>query len=77
VPIVPVVVLNIDAMHAVTNWIPGQRTIIHTIVGEPIVPASSHDRIGRRQRRAAMTAALAKAFIDLHIEGQTIAGGHR
>lgn len=75
VPIVPVVVLDIDTMHAITPWIPGQRTAIRTIVGEPIFPSPSRDRSGRRQRRIELTKRLADAFMLLHAEGQAFTGG--
>lgn len=71
VPIVPVVVLNIDAMHAVSNWMPGRRTTIQTLVGRPIMPCHGGGRIGRRVNRQQMTEQLAQAFIELYAESKS------
>lgn len=68
VPIVPVVMLGIERLHCIGPWMPGQRTTIDTIVGEPIFPPGNVLRIARRTARQAMTADLAAAFIRLNDE---------
>ncbi|MDB5326108.1 MAG: putative acyltransferase, partial [Phycisphaerales bacterium] len=75
VPIVPVVMLGIDKMHAVQPFVPGNRTTICTIVGPAIWPSSLRDRVDRRERRKALTAELANAFIELNQEAERFAGG--
>ena len=77
VPVVPVVVLGIDKMHAVQPFIPGNRTTIHTIVGPAIEASSVQTRIGRRARRQALTAGLARAFVDLNTEAEQFIGGRQ
>lgn len=77
VPIVPVVMLGLDALHAVEPFIPGNRTTIHTIVGPAIHAPAVQTRIGRRARRHVLTATLARAFIDLNNEAMRHVGGRR
>ena len=68
VPIVPVVVLGLDTFQNLGPWVPGRRTTVRTIVGEAIPPAAFGDRVGRRMRRQAMTAAIAASFMALYRE---------
>lgn len=79
VPVVPVVMLGLDAMQAVGTWVPGRRTTVRTIVGEAIAPAALGTRTGRRARRQAMTAEVAAAFISLYQEltGEKSPGSER
>ena len=68
VPVVPVVVLGLDAMQAARVWVPGRRTTVRMIVGDAIPPADFGPRVGRGARRRAMTERIAAVFISLYGE---------
>lgn len=68
VPVVPVVVVGIDALHAVAPWLPGRRTTVRTIVGPPILPYDPTFCRERRECRHEMTRQLRAAFVALHAE---------
>ena len=75
VPVVPVVVLGVEALHAIEPWLPGRQTPIRTIIGEPIWPPGNVPRRDRRSARRAMTERLRQAFVGLHAELMAVEGG--
>ncbi|HEX8325458.1 MAG TPA: lysophospholipid acyltransferase family protein [Tepidisphaeraceae bacterium] len=75
VPVVPVVIRGLDAFHHIERWVPGRRTTVQTLVGQPILPADFTPRAARRTRRREMTARLGRAFVDLYQQADARAGG--